>query len=615
MQELLNLLKEGKTKEALEGFKDLYAKTNDIVALYYLTVIEAHSDESDYHKLEKNFRYLYNYDKKTRISIIPFYIPFLLDIENYNTCLKVSKQAFKLKFQSSILNYAYAKSLIALYFNTKNYSIKLDEAIDHLYKSLEFAQRDNFEKEPIYYLLITALSEKKEYSKAYEIVNGLYITLSNPKFVDKLKLSIAFHENNIDLIKSLFNETPLTNENIELFLLIIDYYIDNDYFDETIDCVTKITPILEDKSVAAKNMAIAYLYKKDYDKGIEILKTGELKDEYLSNFLLGDAHYYKSTNSDLLKAIKYYEKAIEANPNEESKLLNCIADCYCELQKPFELMNIVSKLKKTNDILLIPFYMACYYKLTQHFDEAANMVKFLRKNKISESKISRIILDCDKKPEKIYPYVNFILYDNKETYALKECLKFKMLGEYGNTIDMKEAQKYAKLLETRDDLQACAYSILSNYYLIVKDYKKSYKYALQGYQLYLNDNDSCHCCAAYVAYHKLYGLGCDKDVKEAYKICLETEKKELGTINENLGHIYALCYLELGMDLNHIYELLIKTTYRRYSASRYNMIVKIGKLLNKDVSRYEKMFKESLKHCCVREKSHLSTNDFFMNNY
>lgn len=614
MQELLNLLKEGKIEEALKGFKEIYAKTNNIIALYYITLIESHMPSTDTTELENNFKYLYNYSKKIRLSIIPFYIPFLLDIEDYKTCLKVSKQSLKLKLESYLLYYAYAKSLFYLNVNKRNNDKELDKAIDYLYKSLEFPGIDVSDKKMIYAFLANILATRKNFSKAYDLINGLYITLSEPNFVDALKLEIAIMEKNTDLINQMYKDISVTHNNVDLFLVIAEYYFENDYFDEGIECCDKVKPFVKDTSDIYKNYALAYFYKKDFDKAIDILNNENLNDEYFSNYLLGDCYYYKSGKPNLLTAIKYYEKAIDAKPSEESKLLHCIADCYCEMERPFELMNVVSRLKKTNAQAYIPFYMACYYKLTQHFDEAESLVKLLRKNKISESKISGIILDCAKNPTRVYPYVNAVFYGD-DAFSLKECLKYKMNGEYGNIVDMKEASKYAKMLESNTNLSTCAYSTLSSYYLIIKDYEKSFFFAMEGYNKYLNDPNSCQCCAAYVAYHKLCGIGCKKDVKEAYKICVDTEKRELGSINENLGHVYAYCCIELGLELNHIYELLVKTTYRRYSASRYNMLIKVGKLLNKDTYTYEKMLKESLKYCSVREKSYLVNNDFFMNNY
>ena len=63
--------------------------------------------------------------------------------------------------------------------------------------------------------------------------------------------------------------------------------------------------------------------------------------------------------------------------------------------------------------------------------------------------------------------------------------------------------------------------------------------------------------------------------------------------------------------------MLEKTLFRRYSTSRYFMLIKIGEMLNKDVSKYQKMFKESLKHCSQREKEYYSKEqtEFLLNNY
>ena len=47
------------------------------------------------------------------------------------------------------------------------------------------------------------------------------------------------------------------------------------------------------------------------------------------------------------------------------------------------------------------------------------------------------------------------------------------------------------------------------------------------------------------------------------------------------------------------------------------MLVKIGKILNKDTSKHSKLLQESLKHCSERELEYYSKEqtEFLLNNY
>lgn len=616
MDELLKLLNEGKFEEALEEFRKLYKKTNNIIALYYITMIGYNNNLASVDELKKNFKILYNYSDEMRLNTIEFYTLFLLDIQDYNTCLTISKNALDLKLNLPLYYYSFSKSLSKTCIGKKHCVKELDTALQYANKCLELFNLDENRKELIYSNIIDILILKKDFLKAYDLINKLYITMSNTTYIDYLKITTAVAENNKVLIDKMLSEISPNSENINIFLVISDYYFSRCHYLDVIKCNTKIKDFLKDPTEATKNIAIAYLYMGNYNKVIELLKTDKLNDGYTHNFILGDAYYNKGGKRNMLQAIEYYNKAASINKNDEPKLLNCIADCYCNMERPFELLNIISQIKKTDYTKNVLYYTAVFYRLTQQFNKAEIAIKKAKKAGYNNYKIDELSYSCFKKPEVLNNDKSY-LFANNDTYSLLECLKIKMLGEHGFTIDIKEANKYEKKLEAKTDLNAYAYSVLSNYYLLIKDYKKSYDIALLGYNKYLNEEDNCQCCAAFVAYHKLYGLGCNKDVKGAYKICVDTEKRELGSINENLGHVYASCCIELGLELNHIYELLVKTTFRRYSVSRYAMLIKLAKRLKKDPSTFEKMFKQSLKHSSVKEKNFYKNNkdEFFMNNY
>jgi len=259
---------------------------------------------------------------------------------------------------------------------------------------------------------------------------------------------------------------------------------------------------------------------------------------------------------------------------------------------------------------------ASYFRLTQRFDEAEKLIKTMKKYNVPEFRLNIIIDNCSTNPEILDNYHNED-FNNSDNHSIRNKVKTLIYGEYGHDISMEEAKIHLEELEKKENLHTCAYSTISTYYLFSNDYEKAYKYAKEGYDKYLKDEEYCQCCAAMIAYFKLKGIGTNRNVEEAYKICEYIEKKELGDVNENAGHVYAECAILLNKDLNPIYELLKKNLFRRYSPSRYFMLIKIGNLLNKDTSKYAKLLKESLKHCGIREKEHYSNNqkDFLINNY
>ena len=204
---------------------------------------------------------------------------------------------------------------------------------------------------------------------------------------------------------------------------------------------------------------------------------------------------------------------------------------------------------------------ASYYRLTQRFDEAENLLKYMKDSKVPQFRINTIIDNCSTKPEVLDDYHNES-FNKKDMYSLRDCLKFLMFGEHKNEISLEKAQEYAQQLENIENLNTCGYSTLANYYLFKNEDEKAYELATKGYDKYLKGEESCQCCGAFVAYCKLTGRGTAKDIEEAYNICKDIELRELGDVNENAGHVYAECAILLDKDLNHIYELLEKTLFR-----------------------------------------------------
>ena len=68
--------------------------------------------------------------------------------------------------------------------------------------------------------------------------------------------------------------------------------------------------------------------------------------------------------------------------------------------------------------------------------------------------------------------------------------------------------------------------------------------------------------------------------------------------------------------LNEVYNFLEQTINRRYSCSRYFTLIKLGKLIDKDTKKYEKLYKKSIKYASEKEREYYlnNPNEFMMNN-
>ena len=97
----------------------------------------------------------------------------------------------------------------------------------------------------------------------------------------------------------------------------------------------------------------------------------------------------------------------------------------------------------------------------------------------------------------------------------------------------------------------------------------------------------------------------------------KTIEENYSVVSESLGNAYAECAILLKKDLEPVYDFLVKTIERRYTLGRYFMIIKVGKLLGKDVSYYEMMYKKSFKFENKLESDYYKNNPqtFMMNNF
>jgi tetratricopeptide (TPR) repeat protein len=607
MQELQKLLEQQKYNEALEGYQKIYSSTGNPIALYYITFIKFfYTNNYDIKEIYENFKILYNYNSRIRIIIYDFYLHFLIINEDYTTALKVSKKALKETKPSFSIALAYSKCLLKL-------NKRLDIALEYAKKSIEIDDSDNL-KYLAYNNLIEIYCARNEYKLAKETLNKLYFVHPNPNDLLFIELNLAIHEKNNEEIEKLTNNC-LSQNPFETLKALSQYYYETDQYELAIKYTSQLKDMASSKNFINYQLTLCYLYSEKYDAGINLLLDEPLDDQLLQCRLLADLYYQKGGKANCLISKQYYEKALALKKDENT--LCCLGDVCFELTQRDNLLKVINELKKISKKGYDNYLKANYYRLTQNFDKAEKLIKKIKKSKeISDYKKNMIIENCSSSPETLYPYHNKCFEGNSK-YDIRDCIKILIFGEYGNQISLEEASKYIDFAKKEENLYSCAYSTIATYYLLSNKDDVAYKYANIGHEKYLNKEDTCQCCSAIVAYCKLKGLGTEKNVQEAYEICQLVEEKELGDLNENIGHVYAECCILLRKDLNHIYETLEKTLYRRYSTSRYFMLVKIGKLLKKDTSKYQKLFKESLNHCSQREKEYYTKNqeDFLLNNY
>ena len=610
MQELFNLLNEQKYEEALAGFEKLYQTTNNPIALYYITFIKYYYMKSEnLDELYNNFKTLFNYSKEVRMNTYEFYLSFLMDNNDYELAYTISSKAIKETKPNYVSFYAYSRSLAKL-------NKDLDKAVEYAKKSIEIEDLTEIQKNLAYSNLVEIYSIKRDFTAARETINKMYLVSSNIPYITLLELQIAIDEENEEEINKAIEENLKYEQNkFETYKLLCEYYYNTDQYEEALKYHKLIRPLVASTSFIDEKIAICYLCLDKYDEGINHLKKNPLEDEGHNNYMLGELYFYKWGKANFKQAAEYYEKALPLVANKE-KVLKCLGDTYFELVDTTNLKRIIDELHKISKHGYVDYLEASYYRLTQRFDEAENMLKHIKEVNVPKFRINTIIDNCATKPEILDSYHNEA-FNKNDIYSLRDCLKFLMFGEHGNKISMDKASKYAEELEKMKDLNTCAYSTLANYYLFKNEDEKAYKLAKLGYDKYLNGEESCQCCGAFVAYCKLTGRGTNKNIEQAYNICKDIEVRELGDVNENAGHVYAECAILLDKDLNRIYELLEKTLFRRYSPSRYFMLVKIGKILNKDTSKHSKLLQESLKHCSERELEYYSKEqtEFLLNNY
>ena len=136
MEELFALLENNQIEEAYQGFKKVYEETKNIVALFYIVLIEMdyHEEIDQQEILQKCLILVKSSNKEIRMAS---YLPCLsicLDLDDYQHCYEIASLALKENVVGFLSYYAYAKGLY--FFKKVN---KVDEIETYVNKALEDA--------------------------------------------------------------------------------------------------------------------------------------------------------------------------------------------------------------------------------------------------------------------------------------------------------------------------------------------------------------------------------------------------------------------------------------------------------------------------------------------
>lgn len=604
INEYVELLKEQKIEEAYEGFKECYQKTKDELALYYLTMIDVnyHFDKTDLGYILNNFDILFrSKNSKIRAGIYDTYLSLLLDLDDMEKCFFVSEKARNDGIDSYIVNLAYAKSLVS-YKQVYN-----KEVITLLQEAIDNAPTDNI-KEVTEVFLCDLYCKRKEYEEAEKLINKTYFSQIKD-ITNYLNLMLATYKNPESDNSLEIEKAMNSNYKYESLMFLSDFYYDRREYEKTLSYIEELLILTNNESFLQIRKVICLV---DLDRDDDALTYLATLDQENYDVLMYTAKIlvYKKNRKKLDESKKYLLKALDIDATYEVyKYLFKVCDETLDF-KTFAL--VIDRFEKDNPNhpLLVSGKMKYYNRFT-NFDEAYKISKKIGKLKYHESIIFETSY-CEPNPVLTYKKLQKLI--KNEDYEFTN-VRANYYGEYGLKINKTVCDKFIK---DYDDFNAnCTDSLIAKMYLDREDIPNALKVINRGVERFKKDEDNCTCIMGYYIYIMMNGIGIKKDVNKAYEVALQTINDNYEVVSESLGNAYAECAIMLNKDLNPVYDFLIRTRERRYSLGRYFMIIKVGKLLNKDVSYYEKMYQKSFKYDTKLERAYYKNNPttFMMNNF
>ncbi|MBE6132579.1 MAG: hypothetical protein E7180_04225 [Erysipelotrichaceae bacterium] len=599
MEEFVKALEEGNYQKAREGFQRIYDNTHSIIAFYYLTMIDYRFNSLTVKEIISRFEYLYaKGNLQIKNKIIPLYLTFLLfEIDDFKKAYEISKREYQFGNHQELVCFAYGYTLHIL---KKDNS---DRVISIIEEGLTQEGVENQFKLFSYEVIVKIYLARKDIDKAKQILGKLTLIMPQEERLHFINLMINLEE----------DDSSLDEDSLEIVILspyVLEFasYISNHFFmkRDFENCIKYIDLIIEkigpiNSLIRKKAICIASVNK--FDKALEVLSLGEEDDESL--FLKTQILVYKGDRSSLKLALANINELLEKTPSiRKYKSLGDILVKLEDYSKVKELIELL-KTKYPNDNYVHVLNAHLHLK-DKEFDKAEKEIKKVAGN-IEPEYICDLAFSSYKKTSE-----SFFLYKG----PLSDNPYLKLIAKYYGEFN-QEIQDYQKEFEELDKEKAdgCDYALLGNI-LLNTNKEEAIKYFEYGMNKYKSGNDRCACSLIFYAYCLFKGYGIEKNTKEAYLLLKDIIDNHKEDIEENLGNLLAEISIELDLDLKEVYSFLIDTIERRYSCSRYFTLIKIGKLINENTKKYEKMFKKSLKHCNQREREYYQNNptEFLMNN-
>ena len=603
IEELKNLLQEGNIEEAYAGFKEYYKVNNDEISLYYISMIDINYnlDKVILGEMLSNFEKLYKSKNKIiRQGIYDPYLSLLLDVDDMENAYNVSTKARSEGVESYLINYAYAKSSV------EYKQIFNNEIEELLLNSIEIAPTDSG-KEISEIYLSELYCKKNRFDDAEKIINKAYFTNASD-ISNYLYLILATYKSPESENKEEYERAIDSKYKYESLMFLSDFYYDKSKFDRVLGYLEELLKLTNNEPFLQKRKVIVLLDLNREDDAFKFLDTMDQEDY---DVLMFKAKILLSKNRKKINESKQYLlKALEKRQTEEvynSLFKACVHTL--DLKTFKEVIDSFERISPNHPLLM--YGKMKYYNHSNDFDSAYNVSKKLGKMKYNSSYILQLAY-CDPKPKKVYKELQKLIKNSDYDFLF---VRANYYGDYGLKINRIDYDKFIK--DSEQSESNCIDSLATKILLDRGDIDNALKVVTRGVERFNNDLDNCTCIVGYYIYMMMNGIGMEKDVLKAYELAERVIKDNFDEVSESLGNAYAEMAIMLNKDLNPVYDFLVKTIERRYCLGRYFMIVKVGKLLNKDVSYYEKMYKASFKYDTKLEASYYKGNPstFMMNNF
>ena len=605
IQEINELLQEGKTEEAYKEVTEYYNVKKDDVSLLYLTLLDLDFNYytlPNYVFIERFEKLIKSNKKQIRQRAYEPYLSLLLDIEDYEKCYNVSSKARQEGLESFLINLGYAKGSI------EYKEIKTEEIENILLGTIDIAPNDQVKKLSQTYIC-EYYCKNKRFEEVEKFVHKIYFTYKDG-FVHYLNMIVDTYKNPESKNTEQYEKAMESDHKYETLMFLANYYYFEKHQERALEYLEELLIVTNNDFDIQKKKTICLLELERIEEATAYLLTLD-QNNYDVCYLLGKILYNKRTRKDYNESKQYFFKALDINPNVN--VYNILSQV-CEETRDFTSWSkLIEHLKKSEISKALLYKMEIkYYNNLGDFDKALALINELGKYKTKEAYLAEYSY-CSYNPNKLNKYFKKLIKEEEYDFFFARA---KLYGYYGLKIDKTKLLPFIKNYET-ECFSSCVDSLIAKYYLDENDIENGLKHINRGLENYNKNIDMCTCVVGYYAYCLVNGIGYDKDIKKAYDLMHQTIEENYGCVSESLGNLYAECAILLNKDLNNVYEFLIKTIERRYTLGRYFMIIKVGKLLNKDVSYYEKMYKESFKYENKLECQYYKNNPetFMMNNF